>query len=162
MGGAYNYRPWSRSKRMRKATLTRTETGDDGTFGTFVTDSLFQVYSLELPWRENKQNESCIPPGVYKCEMRESPKHGKRYHVLKVADRTDILFHSGNWAGDESKGFKSQLLGCISVGRAIGSLLGQKAVLGSRDAVAGLENDMDGELFELTIRWGENALTSSS
>jgi hypothetical protein len=155
-GGVYSqYKPWARSRKaMRKVTLTRTETGDEGTFGNLVTDSMFHVYSLELPWRDNAVGKSCIPPGTYRCEMRDSPKHGKCYHVLKVSGRTDVLIHAANWAGDAEKGFKSQLQGCISVGRAINTHIGQMAVLSSRDALKALEDDLDREPFELTVKWG--------
>lgn len=138
---------------MRKVTVNRTETGDDGTFGTLRTDSGFQCYTLELPDKNNNPGKSCIPPGTYQCEKRTSPKHGKCYYVLNVPGRTDIEIHSANWAGDTDKGLKCQLLGCLAPGRAIGELEGQKAVLSSRDALIGLECDLAGETFALTIGW---------
>lgn len=147
----------SLDKPMRKVTLTRTETGDEGTFGTIVTDSGFSVYSGELPWRGNAPGKSCIPAGAYVCQKAVSPKHGPCYYITDVpGGRTDIEIHSANWMGDESKGFKCQLLGCIAPGRAIGELIGQKAVLSSRDALIGLEADLEGEPFHLVIAWGNN------
>lgn len=156
--------PWLRSYQklipslrpiMRYVTLTRTETGDDGTFGIIKTDSGFSVYSIELPWRGNASGKSCIPAGVYVCKMAISPKHGQCYYVTDVpGGRTDIEIHSANWAGDESKGYKCQLLGCIAPGRAIGELVGQKAVLSSKDALCGFELDLDKEPFQLSVQWG--------
>lgn len=131
---------------MRKATLTRFETGPDGTFGDFVSDSGFHCYIVEKPWADNKQDESCIPSGSYKCEVKESPKFGaKVYHVLDVPGRTGVLFHAANWA--------RQLLGCLAPGRAIGDVLGLKGVMSSKDALWGLEQDMDLGPFMLTIKW---------
>ncbi len=108
---------------------------------------------MELPERNNAPGFSDIPSGVYQCEKRISPKHGPCYYVLDVPGRSDIEIHSANWAGDTTKGLKCQLLGCLSLGRAIGELAGQKAVLSSRDALAGFESDLNGEAFELTIGW---------
>ncbi len=145
---AYGYRkPMLVIKPVRKATLTRFETGDEGTFGKVVTDNGFQVYSLEKPWADNKTDESCIPAGVYECAVVESPKFGKVYGLKKVKDRTDILIHPANW--------QRQLLGCLAFGRAIGDVAGLKGVMSSRDAVAGFMADMDSEPFMLTIEWEE-------
>lgn len=138
---------------MRTAVLTRTETSEEGTFGTLVTDSGFACYSLELPWRDNAPNKSCIPDGVYACQVQDSPKHGRVYYVLNVPGRTDVEIHAANWAGDVEKGRKCQLLGCIAPGNAIGELVGQQAVLGSRDALSRLMADLDEEPFQLTILW---------
>ena len=136
---------------LRKVKITRDPSEDAGTFGVLTTDSGFSCYSGELPWRENKTGISCIPPGVYKCEKREFPKHGKVYEVLSVPGRTAILVHKGNYCGDRNKGLKSDVEGCLILGNAIGKIGKQKALLSSRDALARFEADLDGEPFELTI-----------
>ena len=138
---------------MRRVTITRTETDDQGTFGLWQSDSGFQVYTGELPWKGNKPNVSCIPAGKYQCAIRDSKKHGRCYGVEGVPGRTDIECHKGNFCGDESKGFKSDVLGCIIVGRAIDEIAGQKAVINSSDALKSLEDDLAGEAFTLTIEW---------
>lgn len=140
---------------MKSATLTRTETGDAGTFGTLVTESGFQCYTGELPWRGNESGKSCIPEGVYTCARANSPKHGPCYYVTEVPKRSDIEIHSANWMGDESKGLKCQLLGCIAPGRAIMDIAGQKGVSSSKDALASLEADLEKEPFTLTIVWAD-------
>lgn len=137
--------------KKRVVNITRTETGDDGTFGQLTTDRFFQCYTLELPWRGNASELSCIPAGTYTCSWRKSAKHGMCYHVDGVKGRTEIQIHSANWAGDSKRGLKCQLLGCIAPGRAIGELDGQKAVLSSVDALHGLENDLERKDFELII-----------
>ncbi len=136
---------------MRKAVLTRTETSNEGTFGTLVTDSGFSVYSGELPWRNNEKEISCIPLGVYIVQRIISPKHGPCYCLTDVPKRTDVEIHKGNYCGDVSKGFKSDVLGCVIVGNALGALAGQACVLNSKDAVARLEADLDHGPFQLEI-----------
>jgi hypothetical protein len=89
---------------MKDVYLVRTVTSDQGTEG-FLTELIrdFCVEHLELPWRDNKRSISCIPAGEYIVKIRQSPKYGKIYWVTKVPDRTWILIHSGNVAGDGQK-----------------------------------------------------------
>ncbi len=141
---------------VRKATLTRTETSNEGTFGTLVTDSGFSIYSGELPWRSNTSNISCIPAGIYIVQRIVSPKHGPCYCLTDVPGRTDVEVHRGNWCGDVDLGFKSDVKGCIITGRALGSLAGQASVLSSGDALKGLEADLECLPFQLEIVWSPN------
>lgn len=147
-----------RMKPMRKATLTRFETGPLGTFGDLVTDNGYQCVIVEKPWADNKTDESCILPkpggkAKYKAEPWESPKFGKCFRLVDVPGRTDILIHPANWA--------RQLLGCLAPGRAIGDVHGfyhdekvhEKGVMSSRDALWGLEQDVESGPFEITIQW---------
>ncbi len=136
---------------MRKATLTRNPSTDYGTFGNIVTDSGFSCRTGELPWRDNKKKRSCIPAGVYVCEWDHSPAHGMCYHVRNVPGRSGILFHAANLMGDEEKGFRSELEGCIAPGLRVDEFKGQLALLHSRRALLELEEDLGQEPFELTI-----------
>jgi hypothetical protein len=137
---------------IRSATLQRTSSTDEGTFGIFTSDSGFQCYTGELPWRNNENGISCIPAGVYDVVMAYSPKHGEQlYHVQNVPNREAIEIHPANWMGDKSKGFKCDLLGCIALGADQGELDGQQAVLHSGPAVMALERDMNLNPFSLTI-----------
>lgn len=145
--------------KMRRVTLTRIgeESGDQGTFGTFVTDRMLQLYSGEMPWRNNTPEHSCIPTGTYTCKVMPSQKHGACYYVLNVPNRMDIEIHKGNFCGDTTKGYKSDVLGCIVLGRAIGELetaLGpkQRAIISSADAMKAFELDLVGADFELTVK----------
>lgn len=138
---------------MRKATLTRQETADTGTFGMMTTDSGFQVYCGELPDRNNEPGKSCIPEGVYVCRWAKSPKHGECYYVTDVPKRTDIEIHSGNWCGDTSKGLKSDVEGCIILGNALDEIGGQKCLIGSRDATSRFADDLEKQDFQLTVLW---------
>lgn len=138
---------------MRNVVLTRTETDDSGTFGLWQSDSGFQCYTGELPWLNNAPNISCIPSGTYECKIIASPKHGRCYQVESVPNRTMVEIHKGNFCGNGDKGLKSDVEGCIIVGRAIDEIAGQKAVISSSDALQSLMADLDGAAFALTVEW---------
>jgi hypothetical protein len=85
-------------------------------------------------------------------EIRLSNKYGRVYWVRKVPNRTYILIHSGNYAGDKSQGYKTHVMGCILLGKKSGFLGGQTAVLNSRIAVRQFVSHMEYEPFELNIQ----------
>ena len=101
-----------------KATILRLR--DDGTetlSAMFVyddLDKLFECVSLELPWRGNKTNLSCIPKGTYHLSHRESSKYGNHLHVEDVKDRSYILIHVANYV--------TQLRGCIALGNSFADI----------------------------------------
>jgi len=136
---------------MRDTDLFRLRRSDQGTEGLLVAGD-FNCRTLELPWRENQQQISCIPPADYKVEIRLSNKYGRIYWVRQVPNRSYILIHSGNYAGDTSKGFKSHVMGCILLGKKSGFLGGQVAVLNSRIVVRQFMEDMGYESFNLHIK----------
>jgi hypothetical protein len=133
--------------------LRRQRMSDQGTEGLIVAPG-FACYTLELPWRENRSNISCIPEGEYKCEIRRSPKFGLVYWVKKVPKREFILIHSGNFAGDVSRGWKSHVNGCILLGLQMGFIAGQRAVINSRIAVVKFVDSLQYEPFNLRISGG--------
>jgi hypothetical protein len=101
--------------------------------------------TLELPWRENKRQISCIPCGVYTVKKRWSLKYGHHLHILEVSGRSFILFHSGN--------FWWQIRGCILVGtghRDINSD-GHQDVINSRVAMKNLMQWMTADEVTLNI-----------
>lgn len=69
-------------------------------------------YTLELPWKENQKDISCIPEGVYECRRKESIRFGGCYELLNVPDRSNILIHAGNTP--------EHTHGCILLGLVIG------------------------------------------
>ena len=137
---------------MKDVFLVRTVTSDQGTEG-FLTqlESGFFCRTLELPWRDNKRSISCIPAGEYIVKVRQSPKYGRIYWVTNVPNRSWILIHSGNVAGDVEKGFRTHVQGCILLGKKHGMLYNQRAVLTSRPTVNSFMRTMDYEPFKLTI-----------
>lgn len=136
---------------MKQVTIVRLSTGDEGTFGRLETEG-YGCLTLELPWRENQRGVSCILPGSYPAVWALSPRFGACYHVENVPGRSDILIHSGNFAGDKSKGLKSDVEGCILLGRVLGKLSGQRVILQSRAARDAFAEHMGKEPFTLTIK----------
>lgn len=137
---------------MRRVTLTRSASTDQGTPGNIISDCGFTCLSLELPWRGNKENLSCIPIGTYPVTWRYSNVHGMCFHVENVLNRTAIEIHAGNFAGDTTLGFRSDLLGCIAPGLITGVMSGQQVVLQSRLALTALEKALNNDTFTLIIQ----------
>lgn len=137
---------------MLRATLTRNQTGDQGTFGTLVLESGEEFRTAELPWRENAPYFSCVPTGWYRCEWTRSPRFGPVYQLKDVPNRTHILIHQGNYAGDRKLGFRSDTDGCILLGQQAGRLNEQSVVLRSRVALLVLRQTLKEQPFLLTIR----------
>ena len=137
---------------MRAATLIRNPSTDDGTFGVLLLDDHVSFSTGELPWKDNQNGVSCIPVGTYLCKWINSPKHGECYQITGVPFRDMIEIHSANFMGDTTKGKLSQLLGCLALGKSVGWLEGQTAVLASKQAIQEFENNLQQEDFELTIK----------
>jgi len=141
-----------------QAKLLRQATSDQGTFGVLAVSlegtPLFRCFTGELPERGNKPRVSCIPAGSYKCKPWHSRKYPNHYTVTEVPNRSGILFHSGNFCGDVEKGLLSNVLGCILVGRKLGTIRGQQAVLSSRLAFKDLREVIGERSFELEISSG--------
>jgi len=102
---------------MRKptATLNRKPSEEKQTLGDFSlcldgVSTVFKCVTLELPWRGNRRNVSCIPPKVYPVVPRTSKKFGKHYLITGVPNRSYILFHPAT--------FFYQLRGCIILGES--------------------------------------------
>jgi len=160
---------------VRKATLTRYETSDQGTFGVLTIGDTFRCYTLELPWRDNRAQLSCIPTGEYLFKWRtDSPKHGSCYEEWDdpttptqedVPGRSNVQIHSANLAGDVEKGYVSQLLGCIAPGENVLPFKGgtppagakdQMGVGASKTALGRMNAELKGALLMLKVCWLEN------
>ena len=102
-----------------KAVITRDKLQEAQTLGTLVLkddegNKLFSCKTLELPWLDNKRNESCIPLGDYKVAPRQSARYNKHYHIQDVPGRSFVLIHIGN--------FNTQTKGCILVGEKLADI----------------------------------------
>jgi len=64
--------------------------------------------TLELAWRDNRRNISCIPEGKYKAIQHIRPSGEWSLWLQDVPGRSAILTHSGN--------FISDIQGCILPG----------------------------------------------
>jgi hypothetical protein len=131
-----------------KATLTRNPSCKVQTLGVLELYSgeqkIYECKTLELPWKDNEKQISCIPIGNYKVVPRSSEKYKKHFHITNVPNRTWILIHFGNYF--------TQIRGCILTGTGFSDINkdGHLDVVNSKVALdALLEKAPNG--FELTI-----------
>jgi hypothetical protein len=139
---------------MKRVFIERGASTKEGRFGRLRIIGpgwRFECVTLELPWRENGRNVSCIPTGVYRAHRSSSSK-GLRYRLENVYGRGGILIHAGNFAGAVTQGFRSHSEGCILVGLEEGVLHKQRCVLHSRAALTAFEAVCLGEPIEVEIK----------
>jgi len=75
---------------------------------------IYRCLTLELPWKDNQNEISCIPEGEYVIKKRWSEKYKNHFHVLNVPFRDYILIHTGN--------LYTHTKGCILVGKKYGDI----------------------------------------
>lgn len=143
---------------MKIFSLYRYSSSNQGSKGLLITPGLDLSHFciMELPWRDNKPNYSCIPDGEYLCKYRESKKFRQHYHLQEVEGRSWILTHTGNLAGDTKRGWKTHSHGCLLIGSRFGKLKideykYQDAVLNSRPTLRKLIKALEKEDFTLRI-----------
>lgn len=103
--------------------------------------------TIELPWRNNRRNVSCIPEGRYRLVRRMHHKHGDQLAVANVPNREGILIHPANFALTELQGCIAPVSHWIGPGKGTYS---REALQCLKDLVyPALEN---GEAVWLTIR----------
>tara|TARA_R110002012_G_scaffold318122_1_gene535686 strand:+ start:3052 stop:3534 length:483 start_codon:yes stop_codon:yes gene_type:complete len=93
--------------------IIRDTFSENSTIGELFVNGERFCDTLELPWKNNVRNISCIPDGEYNVRLRYPRESATRdyLHLLvqEVPSRDYILFHRGNSADDTS--------GCILVGQ---------------------------------------------
>lgn len=127
-------------------TLRRLSLGPNATYGQIADDRDRQVcMTLELPWKDNKPDVSCIPAGTYEVVRYASPSHGYDVFLVKgVPGRSYIEIHKGNTVADTH--------GCIVVGRRFGMVGDQHGVTDSALAFDALMKRLEGvDCFTLSI-----------
>lgn len=90
-----------------KVRVKRISSMPEGVFGVLIIDNWPVCVTLELPWKDNLPEVSCIPAGKYVARRVNSPRHGNTFEVCNVPKRSHILFHGANTIAD--------LLGCIGL-----------------------------------------------
>ena len=91
----------------------------EGTNGTLFNSDRFLCYTIELPWKDNKRNVSCIPEGQYEIEPRFS-KRFKHHLILKdVKGRSFILFHPANDALKDLEGCIAPVTYLSGIGKGV-------------------------------------------
>ncbi len=134
--------------------VTRLISTSLGTFGLATTEFCkvkLQLHTLELPWRKNRQNISCILPGNYDCS-RNVQRKIPVWNVRNVPGRSAIQIHPFNHAGDKALGFESESEGCITLGLSFGMVGGQYGIIDSRQALGRMEEAFENEDFVLMIQ----------
>jgi hypothetical protein len=83
---------------MKTIELWRVASSLAGMQGVLKYDYKVFALTLELPWRDNKRGESCIPSGCYKVDFAPSAARGgkKIWWVRDVSGRDAIQIHTGN------------------------------------------------------------------
>lgn len=120
---------------MKTIILNRDWQDDKQTLGVcYVRDEngciLFKSEAIERGWRNNQNDISCIPPGVYPVKLEYSPRFRKDlWEIYDVPNRSECKFHAANYA--------RQLNGCIALGNKRVDLDGDgyKDVTSSRDTM---------------------------
>lgn len=142
---------------METGVLVRHDTGPSGTFGQLFIGTDFYIHTVELPWKDNAPDMSCIPPGMYTACFVPRTSSGRWrdvYHVTGVPGRSGILFHEGTFAGDVERGMRTHSKGCILTGRSVGVYQGQKGVFYSQAAKRDLIKRLGGKDFKLIVTNG--------
>lgn len=86
---------------------------------------IFTFNTLELPWKNNATNISCIPEGIYIAKRRYSKKYRNHMHITDVEGRSLILIHWGNYAGSVNpKTGSPDIRGCILTGTGFKDITG--------------------------------------
>ena len=129
---------------MNTVDLIRLESSANyGTFGVVRVNKKMFCVSLEPRWCDNAKFISCIPTGQYTCMLANSPRYGLTYQVIDVHDRTNILFHAGNYVVHTN--------GCILLGQRVTELALGRAVTNSAKTIEDFNNLLNGKPFILTI-----------
>lgn len=118
--------------------LTRFYYGESVTLGALELPDHRVVYTCEDGWHGNQRMVSCIPDGIYAVVPRRFYKGGyAAWEIAGVPDRSQILIHKGNQAGD--------VTGCIVVGTELWAVApGVLGVSSSAAAFAELHRQLDG------------------
>ena len=135
-----------------KAELIRVETGKKGSFGVWLWNGETFCVTLELPYRQNRKNVSCIPAGTYQCVLTPSPlveritkgKWKQAYEITGIPNRSRVLVHPGNLVEDTE--------GCVLAASSYGKLKGERAVLNSGATFDSFMTFAAGRPFTLTVR----------
>lgn len=75
-----------------------------GTNGILMFEKQIICQTIELPWKNNEKNISCIPEGCYQIVKRFSSRFKNHFWIKNVPNRSLILIHPANNAIKELKG----------------------------------------------------------
>ena len=120
---------------MNKIKIKRIEETDEATIGKLYLNDKEIGYTLEPPWKDNKQRESCIPAGEYDAFIRTDSNRWD-YDVIQlrnVPNRTAIQIHIGN--------FPKDTVGCILPGKGRGHNIVHQSRVAFEELMSGINED---------------------
>ncbi len=131
--------------------LQRVVSGENGTYGVIIINNRPMFVSLELPWRDNQRNISCIPAGTYKAIRMVSPTFKREVLMLiDIPGRDAVEFHIGNELEDTR--------GCILVGLRFN--LADYGVLSSTAAFDSFMLELPKDGITVTVKDTEDVKTT--
>ncbi len=136
--------PWTQVE------ITRSMGDNHETLGVLTASNngaKFSCKTLELAWKDNQHDISCIPKGQYQVKYTFSfGLLGWTYEIQNVPNRAGIRIHSAN--------YYSQLKGCIALGNSVVDLNGdgELDVANSKLTIKAFEDFMGRKPFTLTIK----------
>ena len=90
--------------------------------------SICPLFALELPWRGNSKEISCIPTGTYKISPELTTSLGWVLRLHNVPGRDGVLIHAGNYPRNTH--------GCILCAMTLDDIDGDGVADASRSRVA--------------------------
>lgn len=93
----------------------------EGTNGSLLHGNMPICSCIELPWRENRHQVSCIPEGRYALVKRYSSHFQWHFELLEVPQRDLILIHPANNAELELKGCIAPVTILVGAGKGLQS-----------------------------------------
>ncbi|MCI2228856.1 DUF5675 family protein [Polaribacter sp. MSW13] len=91
----------------------------EGTNGALFSSYKFLCHTIELPWKQNQRNISCIPEGVYEVVPRFSKRFSHHLQIQNVLGRSLILIHPANDAQKELEGCIAPVTYLSGIGKGI-------------------------------------------
>jgi len=101
--------------------LLRRQYFKEGTNSALFINGYFICFMIELPWKDNKKEVSCIPEGEYVLKPRFSERFREHLQVVSVPDRSLILIHPANHSKEELKGCLAPVSQLVGVGKGLSS-----------------------------------------
>lgn len=99
------------------------------TKGLLMINDVIICHTLELAWRDNERNVSCIPEGIYPISWRQSSRYREHLLIEDVPDRNYILLHPANDARKELKGCIAPVMQLTGGGKGLHSRLALGAIM---------------------------------
>jgi hypothetical protein len=107
-----------------------------GANGILTLNGHFVCFTIELPWKENQRNISCIPEGRYALKTRYSTRFKSHLHVQQVEGRSLILLHPANDALKELRGCIAPVMQLSGVGKGVYSRNALEKILSNYNRAA--------------------------